>query len=154
MPIIGSQYDKGQFSQAHEDSPYEYYTCKITYYWNSGKKQLPIAKDDMATDPPVAGQMAQRQKAAIVQVCAPYGWKLVQWASQRDGDHPHVPPPDPSDDNFVLMDGGCTVDPPMLTTDANTHLYRAQGYYLFAMIQPVWFKDGLDMGATPYDNSP
>lgn len=143
-------------------NPYEYYTQRIRYIWNQGIVSLPVAGPVGSLgnpNPPLppADGFANRQPAAIGQVHAPIGFKIVLWNAQRVGVFPFVPNPytqDPNNnDNLIASE--IDVDTPTLLADENTFVTRASGVYIYAMNQPVWCQDptGLPYGHNPYENS-
>lgn len=148
--------------------PYEFNSCRIIIEGSMGNALMPVAA------PQILGPSGTfilptittiglittitpappRVTAEICQTVAPYGRRVVQWASQRLGFPPIVPHPDPQDPNQILADYRIQMDPPLLQEDGVNHIYRLAATYVYHLLQPIWLLDGLIMGATPYDITP
>lgn len=146
--------------------PYEFNTCRIIIELDMGNAQMPVAAPQLLGPsgimlPPapfvvngVAQPFAPRVNCEIAQTVAPYGRRIVQFASQRLGLTPIVPHPDPQDANQVLHRVYSQMDPPILQEDGVTRVFRFGATYIYFLLQPIWLLDGLIMGSMPYDITP
>ncbi len=159
MPVFFSEQDfssnNGLWTIDAQQSPYDYYSCRQRFEWNGGLEQVPVAAPNLPYPQgcPLDTRI-QRAPCEVIQTVAAYGRRIVQWTTQRQGAAPFVPSPFPNDYNQILLNATLDLDPPALSEDGQTKYVRASGTYIYACLQPFWLLDNLNMGATPYDQTP
>lgn len=132
----------GLWTQAHLEAPFTAYSIQQSYVRNPGITLSPVA------GPPGT-------PADVIQVCAPYGAKVVSWTACRIGLRPLVPDSAPNIDNHVLAHEVVTTHEPVTSEDGQTKLFVISGTYVYLNLLPlVPASDGLAMGAPPYDRTP
>lgn len=137
------------FTQAQLENPYEAYETETEYIWDSGLCQLPIAVDPGFITP--ASGLESRPACAIVRMCAPFGQKIVRWSAARQGYMPQVPSPSYDNPNEVPTSVRVRVHTPPLDDAGAQRLFKAEGVYVYLLIEPRFPLDGFPIGTTPYD---
>lgn len=144
-------------SQAHLAGPYLRYDLRVEYLYDSGTLQLPVAyttaqEQDNAT--PAEQQTYQnRPPAEVVQVCKPYGRKVVTFDIIRIALEPVAPDPTTSNPNEVLKRAKVKPYAPKLHVNGIDYLFRIRGRYVYDLYRPYFTSDSLSSGTTQIDNS-
>lgn len=159
MPVFFSEQDfqsnAGLWTIDAQQTPYDFYTQRQLFEWDGGASQVPVAAPSLPMPQGIPQvNIELRPACEVIQTVAPYGRRIVQWAAQRQGGAPAVPHPFPNDYNQYLLRAILALDPPPLQEDGQTKLVRAAGTYIYALLRPMWLLDNLNMGATPYDQTP
>ena len=130
--------ETGKQSAEHLADPYMYYQFKNRWTYNSGKEQIPVA--------------AATGAARIVQLHAPCQLRICTWEVKRRGAQPNLPSPVGRDDNETLLTAEIESDGTGLDDDVSTKIYIFRGVYVFALAEPVWSPDALDLpiGVMPW----
>jgi hypothetical protein len=108
-------------------SIYTDYQCTQSYFYNSGILQLPVAADSQDGT----------QACEFVQVAAPYGQRVVNWTTEREGLTPEIP--DPFKDinaNEVLLRAVVTSTAPVPMILGNAYSYQMNGTYTYGSTNP------------------
>jgi hypothetical protein len=100
------------------------------------------------TTPPL---LSQRTACQVVQVAAPYGYKVVEFAAERTGDWPKIPHPLTNDFNSYLAATALSLNPPALDDAGQSHGFRVSGWHAYILGVPYWCLDNLVAGLTAYD---
>jgi hypothetical protein len=150
-----TSFGSGLFTFSHVAVPYSTWTQKIKYIWDNGTIQIPLAGLGNIANGNVMG-FNQRQASKAVQLCSPFGKKIVKWSASRRGATPILPHPIPfNDPNSILKKATIDTISPALETDAANHMFMITGTYIYILLQPLWAPtDTLTMGATAYDLTP
>lgn len=130
------------FAPENEPHPYRRYDIQTTYVKDNGTLLMPIA------GPPGT-------PAAVIQVCAPYGRKIVDWTLERQGADPEPPAPtDDPDQGIVLERQEIRPLSKLLMADGLTHVHRMTGQYVYLLTLPQDETGPLQIGSPPYDLTP
>jgi hypothetical protein len=112
--------------------PHTVFEMRTVHYRCSGKMGLPVSG-------PAGTEME------IVELCAPWGYKVVLWVAHRDGKIPELPDMDTTDDNEELFDVEIgTVEPKII--DGERYSYHLSGKYTYLCKLPPNKTDGYEMG--------
>lgn len=146
-----------QVSQAHLTAPYIRYDLSITYLYNGGTIQLPVAyttgqEQDNAT-PPQQQAFQNRPASEVITVCKPYGRKVVRFDIIRLGIEAVAPDPTPASANEVLKVMKVKPYAPKLLSQGDQYAYRVRGKYVYDLFKPYYTSDTLSSGSTQADNS-
>lgn len=140
-----------QFTPDHVQFPYLEYVVVTKYFWDEGLLQIPVGEAP-STDTKTAGA-TDRVSCEMARVCAPWGRKEVSFRSVRVGAFPEIPSPQEyAGANEKLLSAEVQTIVPVLRHLGDRH-FCCRGVYVFAVVKPIWFEDGLPSGATPYDTT-
>lgn len=131
-----------RFSVDHIQSPYGVYEVRTEYIWESGIVQSAVAQESDATD------------SRILKLSGAYGKKVVTWTATRVGIPPVLPAPVGASGNEVLLSAVIRPRAPDLEASGTTLEYEVSGEYVFALLRPPWYADGIPMGSPPYTTIP
>lgn len=131
MPGVTNSYnateDEGRY-------PHTVFELKTFHYRCSGKMGLPVSG-------PAGTEME------IVELCAPWGYKVLFWVAHRDGKLPDCPDYESTDPNEELFDVEIgTVEPK--TIDGVRYSYHLSGKYTYLCKLPPNKTDGFEMGVS------
>ena|SRR5436190_3669199 len=131
----------GLWAAAHIAAPFPSWSMTQSHFRDQGVLLSPVA------GPPGT-------KADVIQVCAPFGGKIVNFTAVRIGMPPIVPDSAPSIDNYVLSKEFVNTHAPLLSEDGQTQLHVVTGTYIYLALLPLTPQDGFPMGTTPYTTVP
>lgn len=134
------------FTEQHIQAPYNFFVQRIRYIYNAGLLQVPVAAPDLTG--------GQRTPCEVVSASAPFGQKIVFFATRRLGLQPEVPTPEELSPNERLLVAVVEVESPQTNTGGDQHFWGIYGAYVFALVRPIWMKDGLPAGKVAYDLTP
>lgn len=137
-----------QFTEDHQDLPYDSFNIVTEYDWNEGLLQIPVGEAP-AEDSQTAG--ANRVSCEIARCNAPHGFKRVSWVATRMGCWPACPHPLVfGNSNEVFSHSRITVKAPQVLDPSRQRTWEISGVYTYILQKPIWAEDGLPSGATPY----
>ena len=129
-------------------SPYQFSRMESTYFYNSLKTQMPIARkfsadSSQTKDTSVVFALGTRQCRREIRVDA-----------ERLNDWPQIPDPKETYNDGNLKGSRLRFfhrnHPPTLTADGRSKLFRITAYYLYAMNRPPLDSEELTVGALPF----
>jgi hypothetical protein len=113
---------------------------QISYLFASGALLMPV-------------QGPPGTPAKIVNVCAPYGQKVVSWCAKRPNAMPTIPDPNPSSSNETLASSQIKPTVPTRTIGGGVE-FMIEGQYNFLLTKPLGRNDTLPMGHMPLGVDP
>ncbi len=116
------------------------------YLFNTGKIVVPVMGDP--------NYPATEDTTVSVQVCSPYGFKVVSFHLGRVGIKPRLPSPQSNDPNLEFLGGRLWLPAPVILNDLVTYVYEAAGVYYYRCLKPVWTAEGFTLGASTVDRTP
>jgi hypothetical protein len=141
LPPLPSNPDESYRATADEARfPHTVFELKTFHYRCSGKMGLPVSG-------PAGTEME------IVELCAPWGYKVVFWVAFRDGKIPDCPDYESTDPNEELFDVEIgTVEPK--TIDGVRYSYHLSGKYTYLCRVPPGKESGFEMGTSVISSVP
>lgn len=126
-------------------SPYDFYRVRTFRDRDTGIRKMPVAGTRVPPSP-----------AEIIQVCSPFGRKVVAYACRRSLVKPELPQAEPDSANQVLRYESHEEEALDLDVDGGTFFYVCWGMYVYEYLIPLSPSTGqpLSFGQPPtFDGS-
>ncbi len=133
-------------------SPYQFSRMESTYFYNSLKTQMPIARESI----PLAGapQGAEKDTSVVFTLGSRQCRREIRVDAERLNDWPQIPEPKETYTDGNLKGARLRFfhrnHPPTLTADGRSKLFRITAYYLYALNRPPLDTEELTIGALPF----
>jgi hypothetical protein len=146
----------GQFSEEARKSVFSYARAESTYFHPQCRVQLPIARQ-------TSGSASEEDDdtSFVTRLARPQCRREIKVEAERVGDKKDEkkrwpPMPKPLDSytdgklKGTLLKHHVTLLPPSLSADGEQQIYRAIGYYLYAMNRPPRGDEAIQVGVLPF----
>ena len=129
-------------------APYTYSRMESTYFYNSLRTQMPIART------PTDSESETRDTSVVFRLGRRQCRRELRADSERLNDWPEIPQPKDEYTDGELKGSRLRFfhrnHPPTLTADGRSKLYRITSYYLYAMNRPPLDSEELMIGSLPF----
>lgn len=132
------------YSAAHLDANYLRYDARNQYTYAAGLVHVALA------GPPRSNAVGAGGESKVLRLNAPAGARVYSWLVERQGRKPQLPHPESRDSNETLLSAVIVPYPPELDGSGRVRLFRAEGVYVYALVDPRLHRNRLRMGGVPY----
>lgn len=144
-----------QLSADGRGARYDIFGCTVSYEYDEGLLQCPVAAGATAAAFTPTAQEAQppsnlRTPSSFVRVHAPAARKVVTYYGKRTGAWPRLPAPTLDDANLVLLSTQTVPEVPILDEGGGLYIFGCHVVHTYGLVRPVTNQDGFAVGAAPH----